>query len=169
MQPTIDVLGRRPSVADVSVAFKQFMTDYTPFGGYPGAPQVEVMECSDDGDGGMDDSGAASAFITPERTHPWQSSSPRPKSPLSTHSSPGCERKRVYACPDCHKLFSNSSNMTRHRRIHTGDRPYLCEHCNLAFGNSSNRRKHERSCKMRTTEHSPGQMSPRAHPNSMMT
>lgn len=31
--------------------------------------------------------------------------------------------KRVYKCPFCDHLFSCSSNLTRHKRAHTGDKP----------------------------------------------
>lgn len=31
--------------------------------------------------------------------------------------------KRVYACPFCDHLFSCSSNLIRHKRVHTGDKP----------------------------------------------
>jgi hypothetical protein len=64
-------------------------------------------------------------------------------------SSPGSERRRLYSCFLCDKHFNNASNLKRHERIHTGDKPYTCEHCNLAFGNSSNRRKHEKTCRQR--------------------
>lgn len=32
-------------------------------------------------------------------------------------------RKRVYECPFCGHLFASSSNLIRHKRVHTGDRP----------------------------------------------
>jgi len=57
--------------------------------------------------------------------------------------------KRMYICPYCGHIFSCSSNLCRHKRVHTGAKPYKCEHCQAAFSNSSNRRKHERSCKKR--------------------
>lgn len=57
--------------------------------------------------------------------------------------------KKTYACTFCNKTFSCSSNMTRHRRIHTGQRPYKCAFCEHTFSNSSNRRKHEKSCQKR--------------------
>lgn len=59
------------------------------------------------------------------------------------------KKKRMYICPFCGHIFSCSSNLCRHKRVHTGVKPYKCEHCQSAFSNSSNRRKHERSCKQR--------------------
>eukprot|EP01147_Barroeca_monosierra_P010690 gene10691-2789_t len=58
-----------------------------------------------------------------------------------------------YVCEVCNKAFTSSSNLNRHRRIHTGDKPYKCQYCGAAFNNSSNRRKHERLyCKERRSE-----------------
>eukprot|EP00035_Acanthoeca_spectabilis_P040417 m.69765 g.69765 ORF g.69765 m.69765 type:complete len:380 (-) comp9979_c0_seq3:35-1174(-) len=54
--------------------------------------------------------------------------------------------KRIYECPFCDHIFSCSSNLNRHKRVHTGDKPFLCSHCGTPFANSSNRNKHERKC-----------------------
>ena len=54
--------------------------------------------------------------------------------------------KRLYSCEQCSYVSACSSNLVRHRRIHTGQKPYQCAHCAAFFTNSSNRRKHERRC-----------------------
>eukprot|EP00037_Helgoeca_nana_P035646 m.426154 g.426154 ORF g.426154 m.426154 type:complete len:308 (+) comp56606_c0_seq1:68-991(+) len=54
--------------------------------------------------------------------------------------------KRVHGCSLCGRVFSCSSNLSRHKRIHTGVKPYKCSHCETAFSNSSNRKKHEQRC-----------------------
>ncbi|VCX19824.1 unnamed protein product [Gulo gulo] len=61
---------------------------------------------------------------------------------VPTKPAPG---ERRYICAECGKAFSNSSNLTKHRRTHTGEKPYVCTKCGKAFSHSSNLTLHYRT------------------------
>lgn len=45
-------------------------------------------------------------------------------------------------CEYCGKVFKNCSNLTVHRRSHTGEKPYKCELCSYACAQSSKLTRH---------------------------
>ncbi|XP_062860616.1 zinc finger protein 296 [Trichomycterus rosablanca] len=55
---------------------------------------------------------------------------------------PTGRKKREEACEFCGKHFRNSSNLTVHRRSHTGERPYRCGLCSYACAQSSKLTRH---------------------------
>jgi len=62
-------------------------------------------------------------------------------------SSPGtpvvrATRTRNDTCEYCGKIFKNCSNLTVHRRSHTGEKPYKCELCSYACAQSSKLTRH---------------------------
>ncbi|XP_076443026.1 BCL11 transcription factor A-like [Babylonia areolata] len=55
---------------------------------------------------------------------------------------PRKDSRRNDTCEFCGKVFKNCSNLTVHRRSHTGEKPYKCELCNYACAQSSKLTRH---------------------------
>ncbi|KAJ1479616.1 hypothetical protein T484DRAFT_1813586 [Baffinella frigidus] len=57
----------------------------------------------------------------------------------------GAKGKRVFECTFCGKAFSQSSDLTKHMRTHSGDRPYPCTTCDMAFSQYGSLTRHMRT------------------------
>lgn len=66
------------------------------------------------------------------------------KLPKKTPKTVGKSHGPGGSCEFCGKRFTNSSNLTVHRRSHTGERPYTCELCPYACAQSSKLNRHRR-------------------------
>ncbi|KAL7647374.1 UNVERIFIED_CONTAM: hypothetical protein RMT77_000970 [Armadillidium vulgare] len=73
-------------------------------------------------------------------------SKPGTSSTTTTHMSlvppPKKESRRNDTCEYCGKIFKNCSNLTVHRRSHTGEKPYKCDLCSYACAQSSKLTRH---------------------------
>ena len=64
------------------------------------------------------------------------------RSPNTTDGRRKEHRFRNDTCEYCGKVFKNCSNLTVHRRSHTGEKPYKCELCSYACAQSSKLTRH---------------------------
>ena len=51
---------------------------------------------------------------------------------------------KKHVCRFCKKIFSQSANLIRHERTHTGEQPYNCKYCDKKFSICSNLQRHVR-------------------------
>ncbi|XP_037547609.1 gastrula zinc finger protein XlCGF57.1 [Nematolebias whitei] len=56
----------------------------------------------------------------------------------------GKKKNKTFICDICGQKFNQRTNLSTHRRVHTGERPYKCDVCGKRFTQRGNLRNHRR-------------------------
>ncbi len=52
--------------------------------------------------------------------------------------------EKPYSCDVCAKKFARSNALTEHKRVHTVEKPYQCDSCQKKFSQLSNLKHHKK-------------------------
>ncbi|XP_064201901.1 zinc finger protein 436-like isoform X1 [Anguilla rostrata] len=70
---------------------------------------------------------------------------PEPPKTLPTPTTSHTGTQGAHVCSQCGKGFTTPHNLTRHKRIHEGERPYCCSQCGKSFCELAGLKIHQRT------------------------
>ncbi|KAK7080588.1 hypothetical protein SK128_000480 [Halocaridina rubra] len=61
---------------------------------------------------------------------------------ISAKGSTVFSRKAEHQCPYCFKIFGLRTDLKRHLRTHTGEKPFVCKYCDFRTALKGNLKRH---------------------------
>ena len=61
---------------------------------------------------------------------------------IAEGTGPQCPSLKIYSCEFCSYKSAKKIDVTRHRRVHTGERPFKCELCSYSSTQQANLLRH---------------------------